>query len=238
VPTWRKNEFPRFLKKKESKKPNDKSIDLQNSDLCATSLHPNLETFDNFEIDQSLINWIKGNYELPCPNFIKTSVLMRNGSKVATWIETGTYLGETTEILAKDAKQVFSIEPSAELYKNAQKKLGGYKNITLLNGLSENLLTGVLEGIEDSHVCFWLDGHFSLGNTFKGPNETPIVDELNIISRYLSKFNLVTVLVDDMRSFPFREITGYPPKKFLVDWAEINNLHWHIEYDIFIAQKK
>ena len=107
-----------------------------------------------------------------------------------------------------------------------RKSLMDIKNITLLNGLNENLLAGVL------------DRHFSLGNTFKSPNETPIVDELNIISKYLSKFNLVTFLVDDMRSFPFREITGYPPKKFPVDWAEINNLHWHIEYDIFVALKR
>lgn len=189
----------------------------------------------NFRLDENFIRFVQDEYELPCPSTIKNSVLKRNGSEGATWIETGTYLGETTLYLAKDAKRVITIEPSKELFESAKERFKNYENIQIFNGLSEDLLDGILSAVDGGNICFWLDGHFSFGNTFKGPKDTPILEELETIKKYLSKFDELTVFIDDVRSF--QKDSGYPPLDHLVEWARANNLRWHIEYDIFVAKK-
>jgi hypothetical protein len=45
------------------------------------------------------------------PRFIKQACLPRNGFPAATWVETGTYLGLTIQLLYKHADRVCSIEP-------------------------------------------------------------------------------------------------------------------------------
>lgn len=85
---------------------------------------------------------------------------------------------------------------------------------------------------------FWLDGHYSTGITSKGPQDTPILDEVECISRYIDNFRRICVLVDDIRCFNPRlpEYSTYPSLDTLVDWATRHRLDWHIEHDIFIAK--
>jgi hypothetical protein len=86
-------------------------------------------------------------------------------------------------------------------------------------------------------VNLWLDGHYSSGITFKGPQDTPIHKELDSISRNLDQFRKVCVLIDDIRCFNPRlpEYTTYPSLDMLVAWATKHKLDWHIEHDIFVA---
>ena len=108
------------------------------------------------------------------------------------------------------------------------------ENITLLNGLSEDVLPVVLSELE-GNVCFWFDSHFSSGMTFKGPKITPILDELSSIEKNLTRFNQVVILVDDVRLFESSLTqSDYPSLGVLVDWARANRLQWCIEHDIFI----
>jgi hypothetical protein len=183
-------------------------------------------------------SWIKGGYPIPAPNSIKWKVLLRHGGQSDSWIETGTYLGQTTRFLAKHSKHVISIEPSKILFENVLKTLRKFKNITLLNGTSEELLGVAIEKILSSnheHVCFWLDGHFSAGNTFKGETDTPILSELKTIKAILGKLH-VTIFIDDVRCFsnPNQEYTSYPKLSELTEWAENSNFSWLIEHDILI----
>jgi len=46
---------------------------------------------------------------------------------------------------------------------------------------------------------FWLDGHYSGGNTAKGEKETPIMEELRQICAHPVKNHLI--LIDDAREF-------------------------------------
>ena len=72
--------------------------------------------------------------------------------------------------------------------------------------------------------------------TYKGPKDTPILDELSAIENNLTNFNQVVILVDDMRLFESdAPQSNYPSLDVLVNWARSNNLHWKIEHDIFIA---
>ena len=181
-------------------------------------------------------DWVARQFASPSPSYIKRQVLLRNGIPGAAWIETGTYLGDTTLILANYSKRVISIEPDEELYRRAINRFASFHNVEIINGLSEEVFPQLLPQLHEE-INFWLDGHFSGGITHRGPKKTPIVDELRCIEINLSNFSRIVVLVDDVRCFnPVRpEYRGYPPLDVLVDWARKNNLTWHIEHDIFIA---
>ncbi len=182
--------------------------------------------------------WEERKFAPPSPNFIKKECLMRNGFPESTWIETGTYLGETTEFISMNSRQVYSIEPEPLLFENAKKKLENIKNIEIINGTSEEVMPLLLSKIS-GNVNFWLDGHYSAGVTFKGEKDTPILDELNCIGENLARFGKVCIMIDDVRCFNpmIDEYSSYPALDVLVDWAKIHKLNWHIEHDIFVIKK-
>src|SRR5205814_7103597 len=121
-------------------------------------------------------------------------------------------------------KMVYSIEPEPALFSKAEQRFSNTSNVKIIKGLSEEVLTKLLPTI-GGNICFWLDGHYSAGITFKGPQETPIMDELTIIGRHLSQINKVVVIIDDVRCFdPTNpEFSAYPPVDALVDWARGHN---------------
>jgi hypothetical protein len=182
-------------------------------------------------------NWADREFAAPSPHFVKQKVLLRNGLRDATWVETGTYMGDTTSVLSKVAKMVYSIEPDPMLFSKAEKKFSNTTNVKLIKGLSEDVFPKLLPTIT-GNICFWLDGHYSEGITFKGPQDTPIMDELGVIERNLARMNKIVVMVDDVRCFDPKnpEYSAYPPVDLLVDWARKHNLTWNIEHDIFIAK--
>jgi hypothetical protein len=162
---------------------------------------------------------------------------LRNGLPDATWVETGTYIGDTTSVLSKVAKMVYSIEPEPTLFSKAEQRFRNTSNVKIIKGLSEDVFPKLLPTIS-GNICFWLDGHYSEGITFKGPQDTPIIDELTVIGRNITKTSKIVVMVDDIRCFDPKnpEYSAYPPVDVLVDWARKHNLIWHIEHDIFIAK--
>ena len=188
------------------------------------------------QINLESFKWRSLNYSSPSPQHVKIRILKSNSLKNATWVETGTYLGDTTSKLAKIAKKVISIEPQSELSAFASTRLKRYKNVVIVNATSESCIASVLDGISGP-TCFWLDGHYSGDVTFLGSSISPIVIELATISNYL-KANEVVLFVDDFRLFVNSANTGYPPHGILVEWAVENNLSWTVEQDIFIAKPK
>lgn len=183
------------------------------------------------------LEWRRRQYGAPSPRLIKQQVLLRNGFPNATWVETGTFLGETTKFLSRSAKQVYSVEPEPKLFARAQKKFENVKNIKILNGTSEAIFPELLPSL-NGPVNFWLDGHYSAGNTFKGQKDTPVVEELSAIQENLNRLSNVCVLIDDLRCFnpQLADYVHYPKLDYLVNWASRNRLMWHIEHDIFAAR--
>lgn len=188
---------------------------------------------------RSFLEWKRRQYASPSPPSVKRKVLVRCGLPDGTWVETGTYMGDTTAFLSEYSKHVYTIEPSPELFKRAQARFSSNQKITCINGLSEQIFHDLLPKLSGK-VNFWLDGHFSAGVTFKGPVDTPIVEELKAVEKNLARYQRAAVFIDDVRCFdPVNpEYREYPKRAFLVEWAERNGLDWHIEHDIFIALKK
>ena len=183
--------------------------------------------------------WSRRGYAMPAPQAVKWAVLRRYGIPSSLWIETGTYLGDTTAFLAKGAKHVYSIEPEPQLAARARTRFAKHERITIVEGTSEDRFGELVAGVEQGPVSFWLDGHYSAGMTYQGESDTPIRDELSTIERNLDRLESVAVLVDDVRCFDpdNPHFAGYPSRAWLVDWAERNGLPWTIEHDIFVASK-
>ena len=186
----------------------------------------------------SWIRWQRRGFEAPSPQFVKRSVLFRNGLRNSTWIETGTYLGETTSFLARRSPFVYSLEPEPVLFARAARRFAKTANVRILQGTSEAVLPALLPALSGS-INFWLDGHYSAGATYKGSQDTPVADELDCIAKNLVRFDRVCVLIDDVRLFAggASEDTGYPPLDYLAAWAKENGFRWHVEHDVFVAKR-
>ncbi len=126
------------------------------------------------------------------------------------FVETGTYMGETTLAMASLVDRCWTVEIDPTLYQQALRRFEGHRNITALCGDSEMLIADILRDI-DSPAIFWLDGHYSRANTGRGAADTPIVNELMQIFNHPVKTH--AILIDDARQF--LGVNGYPTIKAL-----------------------
>ena len=197
----------------------------------------NSDPYRYYTLFREYIQWSKRKFAAPSPHFIKQSCLIRNSVPQATWVETGTHLGQTTQVLARYASRVYSIEPEPTLFANAQRYFEKYEHVDIINGTSEDVFPTLLPTIK-GNINFWLDGHYSAGATFQGKQDTPILDELKSIGENIGNFDKICVLVDDIRCFCSSQerYDNYPSIDKLVEWARSNSLSWHIEHDIFVAK--
>jgi hypothetical protein len=156
------------------------------------------------------------------------------------FVETGTYLGEGV-LLALNAgfKHVYSIELSPDLYKNCLKKFQNSSRVKLFLGSSENLLENVIRNI-NKPITFWLDAHYSGGNTAKGIEFSPIMKELEIIKNHPIKTH--TILIDDVRCMGGQGFDFVTLDQIINKILEINPKYkisfesGFIEDDILVAQ--
>jgi FkbM family methyltransferase len=111
------------------------------------------------------------------------------------FIETGTYMGETSIWASSLFKNVLTIEVNPELSQAAERRANGKKNIRFICGDSSLRLKDISNHITGTSL-YWLDGHWC-GGVSKLTAECPLMAELNsIISR-----NEDIILIDDARFF-------------------------------------
>lgn len=114
------------------------------------------------------------------------------------FVETGTYLGLTTEFLAPHFEKCFTIEIDEDLYKRAKDRLKDFKNVQVIHGSSDTSLPKVLNQI-NGPALFWLDAHYCGGTTGRRELDTPIKQELVEIFEHPIKNHVI--LIDDARLF-------------------------------------
>ena len=139
--------------------------------------------------------------------------------------------------LHKSFSFCYSLEPSKKFYDLSSKRLSNIKNKILLNDTSENALEKTIKQILESHktqknLVFFLDGHYSGGDTFLAKKETPIILELEIIEKYMLQFEKIIIIIDDMDLFD--KDSNYPKKEFLVNFALKNKKNFNFEHSMFI----
>ncbi|CAN5174490.1 hypothetical protein BH09DEP1_BH09DEP1_1160 [soil metagenome] len=167
--------------------------------------------------------------------------MIAQASNAQTIVETGTYLGDSTEKMARHFKQVITIELGKELYEKAKKRFVKKKNVILHEGDSAQVLPTILPQLKGK-VVFFLDAHFSMHDTACGSENTPIITELEIIRKAGLKDSII--IIDDVRMFykPIANVSktfmeGYPTVNDLVDkLLEINPAYQIATvYDTLIA---
>lgn len=181
------------------------------------------------------LRWIQHGFTLPAPQWVKLRFLVSNQIENGDWIETGTYLGDTSLSLSRKSPTVLTLEPSQKLYEFSSSRLKARKNVICLLGSSEDQFTKALELVSDK-ANIWLDGHFSGDVTHLGATETPLFFELQAIEEALSRFTSIRVFIDDIRCCPLeeRESNSYPTFEFLTNWGLKNGFTWFIGPDILV----
>lgn len=147
---------------------------------------------------------------------------------IKTFVETGTFYGDTINIQRLFFSKLYSIELSDNLFKLAKENFKDRKNVNLIYGDSGKELKKLLINIHEP-CLFWLDGHYSEGVTAKADIETPILEELNAI--FNSNFKHI-ILIDDARCF--NGTHDYPTLEFLKEFIqrEKPNYLFKVEDDI------
>lgn len=193
--------------------------------------------FYNFFKD--LILWHKRNYSGCSPSFIKRTVLIKNALHDSIWIETGTYLGQTTKFLSKYFFKIYTIEANSNLFNSTKKYLEKYENIVVINATSEIGLEIVLSSKIDKNVNFFLDAHGVSNNktpTYIGKESNPILNELNIIKKKINNLKNFKIFIDDIDwcAMDYIEKNKRSKLNLIVNWCTDNNLHWIISNNILI----
>jgi hypothetical protein len=120
------------------------------------------------------------------------------------FVETGTHYGDTLAAMMPVFAKLYSIELSADLHAKCVRRFEGYPNVEVIQGDSGIELGKLLKKITEP-ALFWLDGHYSGGETARGTTDTPVVEELRHV---LSAGRRHVILVDDARCFG--KEPGYP----------------------------
>jgi hypothetical protein len=138
------------------------------------------------------------------PTFLQFLVSL---SHAKNFVETGTYYGDSTKAAAPIFENIYSIELSPEIHKQAKERLKEYRNVNLYMGDSKQILPLLLFQLDEKTI-FFLDGHYSCENTARGDTDTPIIEELIAIKN--SKLKNPIIIIDDIRFFTRHIRSDYP----------------------------
>lgn len=165
-------------------------------------------------------------------------LLLKEKCKISTFIETGTYKGSTAIWAAKNFNNVITIEYSKKLYDQVREKNKNYENINFLFGNSIEKLKEIVPKLDKSAI-FWLDAHWSGGDTYGENTECPIIEELEII---VNGGIPHCIFIDDARLFlsppPHpHDITYWPTISQILNVINSGNLDYYtiIFEDVIIA---
>jgi hypothetical protein len=131
-----------------------------------------------------------------------------------TFVETGTYMGDTILAMSKLFSELHTIEIKKLYYINAKNKIKK-SNINFYLGNSSTEIINICKNI-NTNTVFFLDGHWSAGDTGRGTKDCPLYEELDGIMKNLKHKSII--IIDDVRLF------GKGPKysNEVVNFEDIN----------------
>ena len=122
--------------------------------------------------------------------------------RIPNFVETGTFHGETAAWAAQHFARVVTVEASPHYYQLAAQRRAALPTVDFRFGHSAPVLRELVPTL-DGPALFWLDAHWSAGDTYGAGDECPLLHELAaIVQRNASNF----ILIDDAAYF-----TAPPP---------------------------
>jgi len=129
------------------------------------------------------------------PQQIVIDLARLNGSTV--FVETGTFQGVTTRWASNYFAIVHTIERAESLYSLHGSELASIKGVTTHLGDSKEILPQIVRDLHGQRAVYWLDGHWSGGETAGKNDECPLLEELACLSNRVEDI----ILIDDARLF-------------------------------------
>ncbi len=127
----------------------------------------------------------------------KETEYLKKIMKLDVFVEGGTFRGGTAKNMSDKFRKVYTIEKSDVMFDIAKENLKDISNITMLKGDTREHLREILD--HNDNILFWLDAHWSGGDTYGEEDEYPLLEELEIIFDYSNKNQVI--LIDDARLF-------------------------------------
>jgi hypothetical protein len=146
---------------------------------------------------------------MPSLDYVFLNLLHDDYTKYNCFIETGTLNGDTIFSLEPYFNKLYTVEFSEKYYNNTKNKYSGSK-INFILGDGSIVFENILPTITDKCI-FFLDGHWSSGDTGKSEKDCPLVEEITHINNLFQ--NDAIIIIDDFRLFGLKSIE---------DWSEIN----------------
>ena len=131
-----------------------------------------------------------------------------------TFVETGTHIGDTIAIMEPLFKILHTVEIKEDFYLEVKMRYKSDK-INFHLGDSSVVLKNICNNLS-SPTLFFLDGHWSSGNTGRGDKDCPLYEELDNIVKYC-KYKCI-IIIDDARLFG----TGPNKGNRNENWEDIN----------------
>lgn len=138
--------------------------------------------------------WKTAPYNFPLhsdPIAIKTFEMLVKEGKIKAIVETGTFRGYTTSLLARKFPDlpIYTCEINEYNFKKASENLRKFRNVKVFNNTSPKFLSQIIKDkLISDRVLFYLDAHWL--------DEWPLEDELKIIS---SKIKSSIIVIDDFK---------------------------------------
>ena len=116
----------------------------------------------------------------------------------SNFVETGTWNGDTTYKMKSKFDNVYTIELSDHYYSRALTLFKEDVNVSIIHGDSTEKILDVIKTSKGKTI-FFLDGHWSNGDTSKGKKDCPLLEELEIINNNNKDETLI--IIDDYHLF-------------------------------------
>lgn len=116
------------------------------------------------------------------------------------FIETGTHCGDTVLAVEPYFRQLYTVEISETYFALARDRAtaAGSTNIRFLLGDSTVVFRHMLPSITEKTI-FFLDGHWSSGDTGRGDKDVPLLEEIALIHDLF--VHDAILIIDDFRLF-------------------------------------
>jgi hypothetical protein len=151
--------------------------------------------------------WGVNRHQTGLPSVLKRRVIASYAQrhKLKTFVESGTYLGETVAFMRSYCPRVYSVEFQVHLAKAAQERFAHDPSIRIFQGDGSAWIPRIVAELKEP-ALFWLDGHFAAGTARDGELACPTVQEISSVLADTRYPHLL--LVDDAREFQGEG--GYP----------------------------
>jgi hypothetical protein len=154
---------------------------------------------------------------------VKLVDALKKALPLSVFFETGTFKGDTVNIMLPYFDRLITAELSKPLWTEATNRFAGDKKVELFLGDSPDIIAQFQPELKDTPVLYWLDAHWCVADETSGEkSQCPLLKEILAISQLNEQSAL---LIDDARLFLAPPPVPHESSHWPTIDNIINNLH-------------